>query len=55
MAAVIAHAAIAAVLVAGYVVLTALGHDGNDLLFLLGGQGLGAGAQQLAEARGTAG
>ena len=48
-AAIIAHTVLAAVLVIGYVVLTALGHDGNTLLALLGGQGLGGAVQVATE------
>ena len=44
----LAHALIAAAIIIGYVVLTALGNDGNSLLILLGGQALGAGTQKVA-------
>lgn len=37
----IANACLAALLIVCYTVLTALGQDGNTLLVLLGGQGLG--------------
>lgn len=45
------HAALAALLLAAYVTLTALGHDANVVLGLLGGQGLGAGATAAAKTR----
>ena len=32
---------IASIILIGYIVLTALGHDGNTLLALLGGQAIG--------------
>jgi hypothetical protein len=35
------HSVLAVVLVAGYVLLTALGHDGSALLYILGGQAAG--------------
>jgi len=35
---------LAGLLIVGYIVLTALGKDGNPLLLLLGGQALGGGA-----------
>lgn len=35
------HSVLAVVLVAGYVILTALGHDGSALLYILGGQAAG--------------
>jgi hypothetical protein len=36
----IAHSALAALVIVGYVVLTITGNDGNVLLGVLGGQGL---------------
>lgn len=39
------HIAFAALMVVCYTILTAVGHDGNALLALLGGQGVGAGIQ----------
>lgn len=45
------HTIIAILIIAAYTVLTALGHDGNTLLALLGGQALGAGAQKIAETK----
>lgn len=49
---VILHGILAGLLIVGYIVLTALGHDGNALLAALGGQGAGAGIQ-LAGTRAT--
>lgn len=40
--ALIVNAALAALVLIGYVVLTALGHDGTVLLGVLGGQGAGS-------------
>lgn len=47
-AAVIAHSAIAAVIVIAYAVVTVTGHDGNTLLAILGGQGIGGIVQSAA-------
>jgi hypothetical protein len=44
----LAHTVIACLLIVAYMVVTLAGGDGNICLGLLGGQGLGAGAQKLA-------
>lgn len=48
--ALILHAALAAIVLIGYITLTALGDDGTALLAVLGGQALGA----FADRAGTA-
>lgn len=47
--AVIAHAIIAVAIVIAYAVVTSTGHDGNGLLILLGGQGIGVVTQKAAD------
>lgn len=47
--AIIAHAVVAVVIVAAYAVVTSTGHDGNGLLLILGGQGIGAVTQKAAD------
>lgn len=37
----ILHSVLAIVLVVGYVILNAIGHDGTPLLYFLGGQAVG--------------
>lgn len=49
MDATLAHTLIALSILLSYTLLTALGHDGNTILALLGGQALGAGVQKLTE------
>lgn len=41
------HSIVAVAIIAGYVVLTSLGHDGNALLGILGGQALGGAVSKL--------
>jgi hypothetical protein len=38
----LAHTAFAAIVIAAYTTLTVLGHDGNSLLGVLAGQGVGS-------------
>lgn len=47
--AIIAHAVIAVAIVVAYAVVTSTGHDGNGLLLILGGQGIGAVTQKAAD------
>lgn len=52
MSATTLHVVVAVVLVVAYTVLTVLGHDGNPLLVLLGGQAVGGGIQVVSKPTG---
>lgn len=41
----VAHTLVGSLIVVCYTILSALGHDGNALLAVLGGQAIGAGVQ----------